>query len=838
MKNRLVCLILCAVTGFTAAGLEVDVTPDPAAVGEAVRIEFSDSSAMPELLAYPPLENAQWQRNRSSQSTRIVNLRSSYTRAYILVPEAPGELRIPELSVRVGAKTVKVAPRTVKVVEGAELANANADAGMPLKQAIFGKIRLTEDRAKYYLGEEIPAEFTLYIAPGTEVLGCEYPTPELAKSVFADFSGRNRDNPRFAPPEQRRAELDGKLWIALQFRTRFRMLAAGEFQLKGFLNVQVAAPETANRRRSADPFDDDNFFGGFFGRANRRRINLRVNFEPSSKFSAVALPPAPAGVNSLDLAGNWQVECRLEGASQATQKAGEPLSLDVEAVGTGGTEILSAPKLDIPGFRCYPPEVKRAAGSALLRYTLIPLRAGNATLAVRFGTFNVARGEWQIAGLDRKLTIVPGPAAASPAPVHGNGGALPPAAPPEDAAAVESTEIRQELHYLKPRPGEADALGFPRGAGYRFLLGVLLIGGPLAAAIILLWEKLRRDYRNDPARQRRSAARSRRGAVLHAVRHDSDLPGTVRSQVIPLLADAHNLPPGISAGELADELADSEMAALLDSCDRASYAPGGAQFDGAFRTKLGNAIKRLTLLFAALLAFGGAAAEPVPDFIAANRACDNGKFTEAIRLYKKCLDVSRPDPVILYNLGCAEYMAGDAVSALRDFEQARLLAPGDAEILANLNLVRRKLLLPPAVRTDSPGALLAALRDRLRPDHWLLLGAAVWCVGLILAAGWRPIRYWSLGTMGVLLLIVGAAVLTQQQGPYNPNRLLIAAEPAELRSLPAAGAGRTEASIPRGTPGELLEKRADWLRIGAAGHEGWVRPGDVLLIVPPTTGGE
>ena len=51
------------------------------------------------------------------------------------------------------------------------------------------------------------------------------------------------------------------------------------------------------------------------------------------------------------------------------------------------------------------------------------------------------------------------------------------------------------------------------------------------------------------------------------------------------------------------------------------------------------------------------------------------------------------------------------------------LAPRDSDIPENLNLVLRKLALPEKYLITSPADVPPYLRDSLRPDEWMLLGA-------------------------------------------------------------------------------------------------------------------
>ena len=191
---------------------------------------------------------------------------------------------------------------------------------------------------------------------------------------------------------------------------------------------------------------------------------------------------------------------------------------------------------------------------------------------------------------------------------------------------------------------------------------------------------------------------------------------------------------------------------------------------------------------------------------------------------------------VLYNLASAHYRLGDLPRARLGFEQAHLLAPRDSETLENLNLVNRKLVLPEIGTAGTPKALLTWCRDRLRPDDYLTIAAAMFAVLCLTFGLRRTLRRNTLivveSVATVLLMLSLAAATAQAVGPYNPDQAIIIGSTLELRTLPTAASGRVEATIPGGSTAFVVERRGDWVRLRVNGRDGWAPADQVKLIFP------
>ena len=101
--------------------------------------------------------------------------------------------------------------------------------------------------------------------------------------------------------------------------------------------------------------------------------------------------------------------------------------------------------------------------------------------------------------------------------------------------------------------------------------------------------------------------------------------------------------------------------------------------------------KLFSILFALVFAAKILAADVAADFSAANEIYAKGKFADAASAYEKILGTGGQSPALLFNDANAEFKAGHLGKAIAAYRQAKLLAPRDAELRANLAFVRNQV---------------------------------------------------------------------------------------------------------------------------------------------------
>src|SRR5689334_7524861 len=100
------------------------------------------------------------------------------------------------------------------------------------------------------------------------------------------------------------------------------------------------------------------------------------------------------------------------------------------------------------------------------------------------------------------------------------------------------------------------------------------------------------------------------------------------------------------------------------------------------------------LLFSAAVSFSAVAADTFPDFDAANRLYEQGKFPEAAAAYEKIAQSGPASAAVYFNLGNARFKSGEAGRAVAAYREAERLAPRDPEVRANLQFVRNQVQGP------------------------------------------------------------------------------------------------------------------------------------------------
>ena len=239
---------------------------------------------------------------------------------------------------------------------------------------------------------------------------------------------------------------------------------------------------------------------------------------------------------------------------------------------------------------------------------------------------------------------------------------------------------------------------------------------------------------------------------------------------------------------------------------------------------------RWLVLFLGGLALLGPRALAQPDSLAhrfesANAAYAQGQYTRAIDEYQAILNAGHASGALYYNLGNAYVRLDQLGEAIRYYEKARRLRPGDPRVDHNLEQARRRAgvypgVLPPRglaglVQGWSPLALFVA--------GWLLLGSGLAVAVVWTTPGrtgsWRHPLVWG-PVAGGLLLVAGAlgtSVLQSQE-----KRAVVVAKQAPLRAAPTPTAV-SDTTLPEGTMLVVGDRRAQWAEVRLAdGTVGWV----------------
>ena len=771
----------------------------------------------------PEIKGGRWLKNYVSSSTQtsIVNgvVSVSVRRTIPIMTEAPGVITIPPFTVKCGKETASTRELVIKVLASGD----KPDAAFPGIPDPFGEITLPSAGRDFYVGEEIPLELSLFIPVGLEVRELSYPElTGLGNAVLIDYSKINPRNRFFAPPVERRRVIGNNEYTEILFRTSFRALKA-ENAVPG-ASASVGIVHRTQRRTPRSMFDDD-FFDGFFSSSSARIVPKRVVFKFTGKpLEILPLPPLESGAGYLNLVGSWQVSVKL---GSTTARVGEPVELTVSLTGTGSAETLEPPPLQIPGFRIYPPEVKRYPDRIEIKYAMIPLETGERKIAAAFAVFDPVKRKYVTTASELILPVSQGNAVKSVKVSAGTENKSAEKVVRVEEKKVEKT-IRQELFYQKKAPGKTVELPLFRN---QLAFCILLLTAGIFAGVFFKLRDLRRERAaSDVDYRRKHQLHSRLKTVLSDLKQQNYSEESIRITAVPFLAESIGMSPGTTPEELAEKIDDPELAGWLRALNSSGFMPGSTRDAAPTAARIRSLIRMLKkcgIWFVVIGAFSLHAGF--------NSAFDSGNYAQAEQEYRKFITDSGWSANALYNLGAVYFMQDDLPKARLYFMRALLIDPDDAETLENLNLVNRKLMQSETGSTETPSDLLIWCRDRLRPDQYIL--AAVLCASILLVLaglkGKRPSAawYWSAGTAAVLMMIFISAAAFQMAGPYSKRNAVVIVKTLKIRSLPVAS-GKVEASVAGGGTATVIEKRDDWSRILINGRDGWVRSEDIETVFP------
>ena len=225
------------------------------------------------------------------------------------------------------------------------------------------------------------------------------------------------------------------------------------------------------------------------------------------------------------------------------------------------------------------------------------------------------------------------------------------------------------------------------------------------------------------------------------------------------------------------------------------------------------------------------AADVASDFSAANQLYYKGKFAEAAAAYEKILQAGGQSANLLLNYGNAEFKAGRLGKAIVAYRQAQQLAPGDAELRANLAFVRNQV----QGATERPGGWQRLIGSLTLNQGAVLTAIIIWVLfGLLIARQIRPALAPKLRTatrLAAVLAIFSCAVLTlQAANHFNSAVAVVTAAEATARSGPFDDA-QTVFTVHDGAEMRVLDRHDDWVQVADGGGKiGWLNKKQVEVL--------
>lgn len=225
------------------------------------------------------------------------------------------------------------------------------------------------------------------------------------------------------------------------------------------------------------------------------------------------------------------------------------------------------------------------------------------------------------------------------------------------------------------------------------------------------------------------------------------------------------------------------------------------------------------------------AAEPAAEFDRANKLYEEGKFRDAAEAYHQIIAAGHRAPALFFNLGNAQFKAGNLGQAIAAYRQAGELSPRDADLNANLQFARSRVAGPTLKSTWRQ-----RLTESLTTNEWTLLAVvpmwawlALQIVRQIKPALTPTLRKATLAT-GIASLVAGAALGFVLNQRFNGRTVVVTTHDAVARFGPIAES-QSAFTASDGSEFRLVDTKDDWCQVTAGGKAfGWLKTNAVIVL--------
>lgn len=217
--------------------------------------------------------------------------------------------------------------------------------------------------------------------------------------------------------------------------------------------------------------------------------------------------------------------------------------------------------------------------------------------------------------------------------------------------------------------------------------------------------------------------------------------------------------------------------------------------------------------------------------VRANQHYAEGKYEQAIDLYRQILKNNLESAEVYYNLGNACYKTGQYTLSIINYERAKLLAPNDDDIEFNLEIANQHV-----VDAIAPLPKVFFIRwwhhlvNKFSADSWAKISVFSFILTLVLAGFFvftassriKRTSFWA----GILILAISVFsynFAARQEKRMTEHRFAIITQPSvTVKSSPSEG-GTNLFLIHEGLKVEILDQLGTWNNIRLAdGNQGWL----------------
>ncbi|MCQ2204611.1 MAG: tetratricopeptide repeat protein [Bacteroidales bacterium] len=249
-------------------------------------------------------------------------------------------------------------------------------------------------------------------------------------------------------------------------------------------------------------------------------------------------------------------------------------------------------------------------------------------------------------------------------------------------------------------------------------------------------------------------------------------------------------------------------------------------------------MKKILVILVSCIFSTIANAEPDSRMQQALANCQEGKYEDAINAYEAILSEGRESATLYYNLGYAYYKSGSLGKAIVNMERAKRLAPGDADVVANLE---QAYSMTDQMQTLEPVFFVSWWRsftNILGSDGWAVVFVVVFILFLLGVSGFlfadaivlRKVGFYS----AIVLFFVGVVALSISIGKRNAiidgQEGIIMSSSVTLTTSPDKN-GSEMAVLHEGTHVEIVSELGEWIEVQLKdGNIGWLKKADIEVI--------
>lgn len=222
----------------------------------------------------------------------------------------------------------------------------------------------------------------------------------------------------------------------------------------------------------------------------------------------------------------------------------------------------------------------------------------------------------------------------------------------------------------------------------------------------------------------------------------------------------------------------------------------------------------------------------------ADQLAQEGKYAEAIEAYEAIIASGRESAGLLYNLGYSYFKAGSLGKSILNFERAKVLAPADPDIEANLAQAYALTDKMETVDTPVVDRIWQSITGAFSSDGWAWLFVLFFFLALSGVAAFfflDSVAMRKAGFFSAIVLLVCAFIsvsvsLSKRSEAMDGSRAIIMASSSDLCTSPDKNGSRMTV-LHEGTDVRILDELGEWVEVRLRdGNVGWLRTADIEKI--------